>query len=390
MKFIHIIMLALVIWSMNCNVQLGHQPSTQKKVNETQESKNFLAPGYSVVNIDSRRVQLLGVTTAKVVQRDLTKSIRTVGIVDVDETRIAHIQTKFAGWIERLHVDFIGKPVMCGQPLFSVYSQELFATQEEYLLALNDLDYPIEGKFAQEFRQASQELLQSAAHRLRLWDISAQQIAQLEKSRSTNKTMIIRAPLDGIVLDKTAFVGMNVGPGINTYTIADLSYVWVQADIYEDNISFIKLGQQAKLTIPALPGKLFNGKVTFIDYVVGTSTRTAKVRFEFDNAAYHLKPGMYTMVDLELKMGRWLALPEEALIDTGERKIIFVAKQEGRFEPREVKVGFKAGGFYQLISGVAKDELVVTSAQFLLDSESRLKAFEAGDTKGREGQHGHA
>lgn len=371
-----------------CYAQLGHQPLEQEKKEVMKSEKT--AAGYSIVNIDPTRIQLLGLTTAKVMVKNLTRTIRTVGIIDVDETRIAHIQTKFTGWIEQLYVDFIGKPVKRNQPLFSVYSQELFAAQEEYLLALKDLEQPVEGRFAQEFRNASQELLQSAVQRLTLWDISSEQIKQLEKNRNAIKTLIIRSPIDGIVLNKKAFIGMNVGPGINTYTIADLSYVWALADIYENDISLIKLGQHAHLTIPALPGKVFEGKVTFIDYVIGTSTRTAKVRFEFNNAEYLLKPGMYATVEFQLGMGKSLALDEEALIDTGERKLVFIDKGQGRFEPRDIVVGFKAGRFYQVMSGVVAGDVVVTSAQFLLDSESRLKAFEIGSLDGHKDQHEHA
>ena len=388
MRIRNFVIFGLISGMICCYAQLGYQPLAQEKKEVAKSEKT--ASGYSVVNIDPTRVQLLGLTTAKVMMRDLTKTIRTVGVIDVDETRIAHIQTKFAGWIEQLYTNFIGKPVKRNQPLFSAYSQELFAAQEEYLLALKDLEQPVEGRFAQEFKDASQELLKSAVQRLELWDISSDQIQQLEKDRVATKAFIIRSPIDGIVLDKKAFVGMNVGPGINTYTIADFSHVWVLADMYENDISLIKLGQLANLTVPALPDKIFEGKVTFIDYVVGTSTRTAKVRFEFANTQYYLKPGMYTTVKFQLNMGKAPALPEEALIDTGERKIVFVAKGEGRFEPQDVKLGFKAGRFYQVISGVKDGDVVVTSAQFLLDSESRLKAFEIESADGHEGQRKHA
>ncbi len=339
-------------------------------------------PGYSAVTIDPTRVQLLGITTEEIIVRELTKTVRTVGIVEVDETRIANIQTKFNGWIEELYVNFVNMPVQKDQPLFSVYSQDLLATQEEYLLALKDLDQPIKGRFAQEFNRESKKLLYSTRRRLELWDISSEQIDLLKRNKIPTKTLIIRSPFDGIVLHLNAFTGMNVGPGINTYTIADLSHIWIVADIYEDAISFIKLKQPANIELLSLPGKLFEAQVTFIDYVLDASTRTVKVRFELDNIQQQFKPGMYATVSLNLAMGRALAVPEEAIIDTGKRKIVFVSKGKGSFEPREVKLGFKADAFYQLLSGLAKGELVVTSAQFLLDSESRIKALKGGGMKG--------
>ncbi len=332
--------------------------------------------GYATVEINPERIQNLGISLDKVAVRDLIKKIRTVGIVEVDERLIAHIQTKFTGWIEELYVDFVGMPVKIGQPLFKVYSQELFSTQEEFLLALKDLQNPVEGKFAPEFRKSSIDLFNATKKRLEFWDITPEQILLLEKNKKPTKTLMIRSPMDGIVLAKTGFFGMNVAPGINTYTIADLSYIWILADVYEDDISFVHLGQKAHLTVPATPGEGAKGKVTFIDYVVDMSTRTTKIRFEFENLDFLLKPGMYATVEFNLEMGRHLALPEEALIDTGERKIVFVSQGEGRFEPRDLKLGFKAGAFYQVLEGLEEDEMVLTSAQFLFDSESRLKALD--------------
>ncbi len=380
-NFIIIGMLGLVVYLvMQQDIQSFFSWKAQKKSElHTKKLKSIL--GYSVVSIDPERVQLLGISTEKIKVRDLTKKIRTIGVINVDERRIAHVQTKFSGWIEELYVDFIGMPVKNNQPLFSVYSPELLATQEEYLIALNAVDRKITGRFATELEQSNKELLLSTRRRLELWDISSEQIRRLGQDRTPTKTLLFRSPIDGIVLDKKVFVGMNVAPGMNTYTIADLSYVWALADMYENDESFIKLGQKAMLTTLSLPGKVFYGSITFIDYVVAASTRTVKVRFEFDNPRFDLKPGMFGTVNIELPMGKVLALPEEALIDTGTRKVVFIAKEKGRYEPREVKLGFKAGLYYQVFDGVSENESVVISAQFLLDSESRLKAFE-GHMKG--------
>ena len=339
-------------------------------------------PGYASVHIDPERVQLFDIKTDTVIVRSLTKIIRTVGTVEVDETRIAHIQTKFTGWIDDLYVNFIGMPVKKKDPLFTVYSPELLATQEEYLLILKDMEHPVEGRFAEEFNQANEQLLKAAQRRLELWDVSPDEINRLQKDRTSSRTMVIPSPIDGIVLKNDAFIGMNVAPGLNTYVVADLSYVWLFADIYEFDIPLVRLGQKAHLFLDSFPGKLFRGKVTFVDYVVDPSTRTAKVRFEFDNTDYNLKPSMFGKVDMQIPMGKELALYEEAVIDTGKRKIIFVDKGEGHFEPREVNLGFKAGPFYQVLSGVSEGESVAISSQFLLDSESRLKSLEVGRIKG--------
>ncbi len=340
-----------------------------------------LVPGYSVVEIDPARIEMLGVTTEKVNIRDLKKTVRTVGIVQVDETRIAHVQTKFKGWIEELYVNFVGMPVKHNQPLFSVYSPELLATQEEFLVALDDVGRHVKGKFAQKYKENSVDLLEATRHRLELWDIPSEEIMRLEKDQLPSRTLVFRSPIEGIVLKSNAFIGMNVEPGLNTYSIADLSHVWVLTDIYEHDVSFIKMGQPAKITMLSFPDKTFKAKVTFIDYVTDTSTRTTKVRFELDNKEHHLKPGMYATTNIHLDMGKVLALPEEAVIDTGKRKIIFVDIGEGKFEPREVRLGFKAGPYYQVLQGVSEGESVITSAQFIFDSESRLKAIGKGKVK---------
>ena len=335
-------------------------------------------PGYAEVQIDPGKLQLFGITTEKLQIRDLSKTIRTVGLVEVDERRIANVQTKFKGWIEKLFVNFTGTPVSYGEPLFSVYSPDLLAAQEEYLLALKSEEHPVQGMFGKELTQSNEDLLEAARRRLELWDIPEQEIQRLTKTRVPTKTLTIDSPVEGIVLNKNAFVGMNVEPGMNIFTIADLSHIWVMADIYEQDVSWIKMGQKATLDLTSFPGKSLVGSVAFISYIVEPSTRTMKVRFDFDNPNEQLKPGMYATVEIQIKIGRELAVPESAVIDTGQRKIVFVSTGKGRFEPREVQLGFKAGSYYQVISGLMTDEEVVTSAQFLIDSESRLKAAGGG------------
>ncbi|MBS0606387.1 MAG: efflux RND transporter periplasmic adaptor subunit [Verrucomicrobia bacterium] len=334
--------------------------------------------GYAEVQIDPEKIQLFGITTEKLQVRDLSKTIRTVGLIEVDERRIANVQTKFNGWIEKLFVNFTGALVANGEPLFSVYSPDLLTAQEEYLLALKGEENPVQGMFGEELTQSNEDLLDAARRRLELWDVPEQEIKRLTETRVASKTLTIDSPVEGIVLTKNAFVGMNVEPGMNIFTIADLSHVWVMADIYEQDISWIKIGQNASLSLTSFSGKSFIGSVAFISYVVEPSTRTMKVRFDFDNPNKSLKPGMYATVEIQINMGKSLAVPESAVIDTGLRKIVFVSPEKGRYEPREVQLGFKAGPYYQVISGLKENESVATSAQFLLDSESRIKAGAGG------------
>jgi Cu(I)/Ag(I) efflux system membrane fusion protein len=340
--------------------------------------------GYAPVELDPERVQAMGIRTERVAARPFTSTLRTVGIVEIDETRVAHVQTKFEGWIENLHVDFVGKPVTAGQPLFSVYSPELVAAQEEYVLALKSAEGDREGPMAAEIDRWSRSLVDAARRRLARWDIPAVEIERLERERTPRRALTINSPVSGIVLKKTAVRGMNVEPGMDMFTIADFSRVWVQADVYERDMPYVRVGQSARLSLEALPGRTLHGRVEFISPTVDETTRTVKVRLEFENRRGLLKPGMYTTAELTLDMGRGLALPEEALIDTGQQKIVFVARGGGRFEPREVQLGSKVDSFYQVLSGLAAGEEVATSAQFLLDSESRLKA--AG---GAGGGHAH-
>ncbi len=343
--------------------------------------------GYAEVQIDPEKLQLFGVTTEKLHLRSLSKTIRTVGLVEVDERRIAYVQTKFKGWIEKLFVNFTGSRVSYGEPLFSVYSPDLLTAQEEYLLALKGKERPVEGVFGEELTQSNEALVEAAKRRLELWDVPKQEIQRLAETRAPSKTLTLDSPVEGIVLNKNAFVGMNVEPGMNIFTIADLSQIWVMADIYEQDISWIKMGQKATLTLTPFPEKSLQGSVAFISPIVEPGTRTMKVRFDFVNPNEELRPGMYATVEMHVDMGNALALPESAVIDTGQRKIVFVAMGKGRFEPREVQLGFKAGSYYQVLSGLKSDEEVVTSAQFLLDSESRLKGAGGGMPGMKERNH---
>ncbi len=333
-------------------------------------------PGYAPVKISRERQQMMGVTVGEAKVMNLENSIRTVGRVVADETRLHHIHTKFEGFIEELFVDYVGKFVKKGQPLFSVYSPELLATQKEYLLAVRAQDQF--GPLGSNQALAGVDLLGSARQRLSLWDISEAQIAQLEKTGQPIKALTIYSPVSGFVTAKTALQGMRVMPGDSLYDIIDLSSVWVLADVYEVNIPFVRLGQAAEMTLAYQPGKVWKGRVAYIYPTLEEKTRTVKVRLEFTNSGGTLKPEMYADVDFKGSLGNALAVPESAVLSTGERMLVFVAKGDGVFEPREVTTGAKIRNYYEIKAGLSAGEKVATGANFLLDSESKLKAAISG------------
>lgn len=354
-------------------------------------------PGHDMtsggVNVSPERQQLVGIRTASAEIRPMLQKIRTVGIVTYDETRVAQVFSKVEGWIEKLMVNYTGKLVQKGQPLFTLYSPDLVSTQEEYLLALK-AKQTLGSSSIKEISAGSDSLLESAHRRLSLWDISEEQINNLEKTGKPQRTLTFFSPISGFVLKKDALQGMRVMPDKELYTITDLSTVWVNADIYEYELSHIRIGQTATINLSYFPARNFTGKVSWISPVMDEKTRTAKVRLEFANGDFILKPEMYANVEIAIDAGRKLAVPDEAVLDSGLRKVVFIDKGEGRFEPAEVKIGNKFDGYYEVLAGLSPGERILASAGFLLDSESRLKeAMGAmagmaghGDMKGMEAQ----
>jgi Cu(I)/Ag(I) efflux system membrane fusion protein len=334
-----------------------------------------VAPG--TVQVTPEKQQLIGVKIGTVEIRPLEKVIRTVGRVDYDEKRLVTISTKIGGWVEDLYVDFTGKFVSQGEPLLTIYSPELVSTQEEYLIALRARKDLMTSPFA-EISGSGNSLAESARRRLKLWDITDDQIKTLEESGQPKKTLTLFSPSSGIVLERAVSKGMSVMPGTALYKLADLSVVWVLADIYEYELPFIRLGQSAAVQLSYLPGETFTGKAIYIYPSLNPETRTAKVRFEFPNPHGKLKPEMYANVEIKVHMGQRLAVPEGAIIDTGIRQMAIIDKGSGYFEPREVKVGAKVDNYYEVIKGLKAGEKVVTSANFLIDSESRLKEAMGG------------
>ncbi|NIM65847.1 MAG: efflux RND transporter periplasmic adaptor subunit [Candidatus Latescibacteria bacterium] len=322
--------------------------------------------------ISPTQLQTLGVRVDTLRYRKLEKVIRTVGRVDYDERRLTTVSTKVSGWIEKLHVDYTGKFVKKQEPLYEIYSPEVVSAEEEYVLALRG-QARAGAELPARWQQDVKTLLESAKRRLEFWDVPSEHIQDLEKTQRITKTMMIHSPADGFVLKRNILEGSFVKPGYELFTIADISRVWVYADIYEYELPLIETGQTAEFSSSYFPGETFIGKVTYIYPYLEEKTRTVKVRFEFANPGWKLKPGMFANVRLNVPVAeKGLALPEEAVLDTGERQLVFIRKSEGVFEPREVKLGLKAEGYYQVLEGVAEGEVVAVSANFLIDSESRL------------------
>lgn len=325
------------------------------------------------VKIAPVRQQLIGVSYEPVQYRSLEKVIRTVGRVEVDETRISEVRTKISGWVQKVFVNYTWQHVNKGNPLFSVYSPELVATQREYLLALKGKDYLSNNPFP-EVSSGANSLLESTRERLLLWDITEEQIRELEKTRQVKRELIIFSPATGHVAFKDVFSNKYITPEILLYSIVDHTRVWVHADIYEYEIPFVKVGQKATMMVDAYPGKVFYGKVTYIWPHLEHETRTLKVRMEFPNPDLKLKPEMYANMEIRVPLGKKLSLPESAVLDSGSRQLVFIYKGDGYFEPRDVKLGPHVDAYYEVISGVKEGERVLKSASFLIDSESQLKA----------------
>ncbi len=351
----------------------GHREAGQSTVEQIGEmGEASAAPGYSPVNLTTERQQLMGITLAQAEQLPLEQSIRTFGRVTYDETKLNHIHTKSEGYIEKLYVNYVGQFVQKGEPVFAIYSPELYATQKEYLLALRSREQF--GDLSSQTSGPKIDLVESARERLALWDIGDEEIMRLEKTREPIRALTIYSPVTGFVTAKTAVEGLRVMPGDTLYDIVDLSSIWVMADVYEVNLPFVRIGQHAEMQLPYEPGKKFWGRVTFINPTLDEKTRTVKARIEFLNPQATLKPEMYGDVLIHGSRGYGVAVPDDAVISTGERNVIFVAKGGGLFEPREVTVGVKVRNLYEIKSGVSVGEQVVTGANFLLDSESKLKA----------------
>ena len=336
------------------------------------------------VKISLDKVQLLGVRTEAAADRELRRVVRAVGTIQANERLLYKVTPRFEGWIEKLHVNTTGQPVARGQPLMEVYSPELIIAQDEYLIALRAIEDTRAS--SSEAQAVMQRLADGVLRRLRNWGISETELETLRKEGTARQLLTYRSPVAGVVLQKPSVQGMRFMPGEALYEIADLSSVWLVAEVFERDLGLVKTGQETQLRILAYPDRDFSGKVVFIYPTLEADTRTGRVRIELANPGGLLKPAMYGNVQIATAhpRGKALAIPDSAVLDSGTRQVALVQRGEGLFEPRSVKLGMRADGYVEVLEGVASGEQVVVRANFLIDAESNLKA--ALDTFGSPAQ----
>ncbi len=363
-----------------------------KPAEETQKEEEV-----PTVEIPLDKQQLIGVKTIVVSIQPLQKIIRTVGQIEYDERKLTTVNTKIEGWIEKLYVNFTGAYVKKDTPLADIYSPELWATEQEFINLVRwvkksqkrDTDGNVSGASSGDMQgltvmlsKDAEAIMDAARQRLKLWDISDEQIKRIEESEKPIRTLTIYSPISGYVLQKYATQGMKVMAGEKLLDVSDLSTVWVVADIYEYELPFIKVGDTARIQLSYFPGRELTSRIEFVAPTLAADTRTAKVRFSIPNSGGQLKPQMFTDVELKVNLGPKLAVPNDAVIDTGLRKIVYVDKGDGYFEPRVVTTGLRAENFIEVLSGLKAGEKIASAANFLIDSEAKLKGVEPLSPKG--------
>lgn len=330
--------------------------------------------GPKMFSISEERARRIGVAYAVAHRSMLGRSVRSVGTIGFDETHLANVNPKIEGWVERLFVDYTGAPVVRGQPLMAVYSPMLVSAQEELILARKLADESA-GDAATPAAQNARELLAAARRRLQYWDIPADEIARIERSGQTQRTIVLRSPASGVVTEKNVVQGTRIMPGMDLFKIADLSTVWLQGDVFEKDLSLVHVGQPATVTLDAYPGETFRGRVAFIAPSVDLQSRTGTVRVELANPGNRLKPGMYAAVQIDVPArAPELVVPRTAVLSTGQRNIVFVRHEDGMLMPHEVRLGLAVGDTVQILGGIPEGATVVSSAGFLVDAESNLGA----------------
>jgi Cu(I)/Ag(I) efflux system membrane fusion protein/cobalt-zinc-cadmium efflux system membrane fusion protein len=356
------------------------------------EGASSAVEGRSLVKLSAEKQRVLGVRSEEVKRVRLAQETRTTGLVAVDERLVHHVHTKFEGYVERLYVDYTGKLVQPGERLLSIYSPDLVATQQEYLLA-HRAQARLAGSAVASVAQGGADLREAARQRLLFWDITPADIGRLEQTGEVRRTLDLHADHGGYVVQKAAYQGMRVMPTDNLFDIADLSHLWVLADVYQYNLAAVRLGARADVVVSQMSDRKWSGAVTYISPTVEEKTRTIKVRVEVDNADGRLKPDMYADVFLHADLGEGPVVPESAVINAGDRRLVFLDLGDGRYQPREVRLGVKTEQGWQVLSGVREGERVVTAANFLLDSESSLKAalssMQAAPGASPAGEHRH-
>lgn len=377
------LVLVLLVASMliyyNRNRVFQSAPEPEEHTGHNQTTMENMPPGS--VMIDPTKQQLIGVKIGEADLVPLSRTVRTVGKITFDETKIVRIHPKIEGWIENVYVNFTGMPVKKGQPLLTIYSPDLVSTQQEFLISLKAKKTLGKSDFP-EVASSANSLYEASRKRLQLWDIPDSEINKIERSGETVKALTLYAETGGYVLTKNVFQRQKITPDTELYAIADLSKVWVIAEIYEYEMKEIRVGQTARMNLSYYPGETFTGKVTYIYPQLDAQTRTLKARIEFTNPGLKLKPEMYANVDFQIFYPQQVSVPEEAVLDSGEEQIVFVAHKGGYFEPRKVQLGAKVDDRYVILNGLQAGEKIVTSGNFMIDSESRLKSSMGGMNHG--------
>lgn len=337
---------------------------------ETPSAPGPAEPG-PLVELTPEAVSAAGVATVKVTLASLYREIRAVGTLGTDETRIIHIAARVAGRLDRLYLNFTGQPVRLGAPIYAIYSPDLVSSGREYSLALDNLARARTGGDAG-YIESAESLVKASRARLSLWGVDPDQIARIERTREAEVVLTVRSPMSGTVLEKKVVQGQYVTEGQDLYVLADLSNLWLAARVYEQDLGAIQVGQDVVAIFPAYPGRPFHGRIRFIEPVLDPATRTVGVRIELPNSDGSLKPGMFANAELRVDLGRGLAIPKSAVLDTGARQLVYVQLAPNRFTGREVRLGQTAGDRVQVLHGLAAGEEVVTSANFLIDSQSQL------------------
>jgi Cu(I)/Ag(I) efflux system membrane fusion protein len=347
---------------------MDYLPVYGDEVNDTASSS---VTGLAAVNINPQRQQSIGLRTVSVTRGTISASLRTTGRIQADPTRVRKINVKVEGYVEKIYADFLGKPVKKGEPIFSLYSPSLFSAQNELLLAIETRDALKKGGA---LGTDGDNLVASALRKLELWDVPADEITSLQRTKKPTKTLTFISPISGVVTVKNIVEGSYLNPGDTPYEITDLSYLWVSTDIYEYDLMGLNIGMTATLTLNAYPNKTFEGRVVFIDPVLDPKTRTVRLYVNVSNPAAELKPEMYCEVLLHSKDRQGLLIPLDAVIRAGTRNVVFLALGGGRFSPREIQLGVKSGDQIEVLGGLMEGQKVVVHANFLVDSESQLRA----------------
>ena len=348
-------------------------PAAEQATSSAQPAASSAEPQLVPIQLSAERMQSIGLRTGEVQRKSLSNTIRTVGDVEMDERLEAYVQLRFPGWIQKVFVNSTYQYVEKGQALFTVYSPDLVATEREYLIARHAQD-SLGRSSVPGVAAGSSVLLEAAAERLREWQVPSREIQQLEATGQVQQELEVDSPVSGFVTERNALPNQYAQPETRLYTIAGLSTVWIYAAIFQNDLAELRQGQAAAVTTDAFPGRVFSGRVDYIWPQVDMTTRTARVRLVFANPGLKLKPGMYVNISIEVPLGRQLVVPASAVLQTGTRAIVFVNRGGGYLEPRQVELGPQGGDVYAVLSGLKSGEQIITSANFLIDSESQLQA----------------